>query len=162
MTMTVEQAAVAVRNLAKQYRAVLEVGAILDEMADLNRAKVEAENRTIDAQENQRRAEEALRATDDELAQAKLKLADARQAAEAVLKNAGDAAAEMKANAFAEATDMVEKAKASAAKVRDELERDRVAHNVAMNKKKAEYDDLFGKVEALKKALADLKERVNV
>src|SRR3546814_369138 len=81
MTMTVEQAAVAVRNLAKQYRAVLEVGAILDEMGDLNRARLAAEHRTIDAQENQRRAEEALQATYDAVAQAELKLADVKQAA---------------------------------------------------------------------------------
>ena len=156
----INQAADRALNLEKQFRGVLEVGAVLKEIGNLESARGKARQATAQAQEllKHARAEANMAAAD--LVKAQDEVQVARDEAAQVMQGAETKAEEIVSNAKIQAAAMVAEAQKQVDALKRRTAVAEAAHNDFMDRITAEEQAAQEQVDAVREELDDLLKRI--
>lgn len=158
--MNARQVSDAVKNLAKQYKSVLDLGEYVAGIADLEAYKLELEKQRDKSLKEAQDAKESATALTAFAEEESKRLVQAREERNAILAGAKSAAAKVEIEAKERAEKAIEAADAEVNRVRLILESEVKAHDEFMNAAKAEEAEASARVEALKDEFAKLKAKL--
>lgn len=156
----VRQAVANTKNLAKQFRGVLAVVEVLEEIAGLEQAKANADAMAEKARDNAKVAKDETVVVHKRLVDAEDRLKKAQEKAEFIFRDAEAVALVIKAEAHSEAEKIRLDARNFAREKNAEVRGFQAMHEERMAKADAEYNVLAKKVGKVRDELADLRKRI--
>lgn len=148
------------KTLSKQLKAVMEIAEILDEVKNLQQFVAEARKKAKEAKQDRDKAVSMREAAEVALANLETKKQVCEEQAKRVLINAEVSRQTISDRAESDRKELMLQVNKVVIELKEQAERDRVAHNVNMSKWKEEEKALQKSLLEYTTALADIKQRI--